>query len=300
MQAPFVSVIIPVLNDSKRLVLCVEALERQTYPREQYEIIVVDNGSSEDVEPCLRPFDRVVLAHEPAPGPAAARNKGIALARGEVLAFTDSDCIPDEDWIEKGARSLLTHPYCGMAAGGIDFMFSNPARPTVCELYDSMMYLQQRRYVEKRRFGATANLFTLKSVIDDVGLFDDVTYNLSACEDTDWGWRVFDKGYKQIYAQEARVRHPARHEFRELYKKLIRTIEGRASFENKWSVSKRTSERLGAWRDNVNWSLNRAAIIVKEPGLKGKRVGLLFLALFLLIVRLMMVMRFSMLKYKKA
>jgi GT2 family glycosyltransferase len=161
------------------------------------------------------------------------------------------------------------------------------------------MYLQQRRYVEKRRFAATANLFTLKSVIDDVGPFDSVTYNLSACEDTDWGWRVFARGYKQIYSEEARVRHPARQGLSELCKKMIRTIEGRASFENKWMVSKQFDKRCLVWLDNIGWSFNRAGLIIKEPGLKGRRAGLLFLAIFLLIVRLMTILRLSMLKYKK-
>jgi len=99
-STPFVSVIIPVYNDPERLKTCLQALEEQTYPQSSYEVIVVDNGSDESIEPIVTEFNQAKAGYEPHPGSYAARNKGLSLARGEVIAFTDADCIPALDWIE--------------------------------------------------------------------------------------------------------------------------------------------------------------------------------------------------------
>ena len=193
MHRPFVSVIIPVQNDSERLKFCIKALRDQTYSKDLYEVIVVDNNSDEDIKGALDEFNGVILAYEDSPGPAAVRNRGISLARGDILAFTDSDCIPHNDWIEKGVMSILGVPDCGMVAGRVEFVFRDPSKPTIYELYDSVVHFQQKLYIETRRFGVTANLFTFRRVIDDVGGFDSDAFKVAGCEDVDWGWRVFFK-----------------------------------------------------------------------------------------------------------
>lgn len=219
----FVSVIVPVFNDSEHLKTCLEALESQTYPKNLYDVIVVDNASDEDIESVVSQFGQAGTTHESRPGSYAARNKGISLAKGEVIAFTDSDCIPAPDWIEKGVANLLRVSNCGLVAGKVEFFFNNPNQLTAVELYDSVTFLQQQKYVEERKFGATANVFTLKSVINDVGVFNDT---LKSGADREWGQRVFSSGYKQIYADDTCVAHPARHSLDQLYKKTVRVIGG--------------------------------------------------------------------------
>lgn len=222
---PFVSVIIPVFNDSERLKLCLEALENQTYPQSLYEVIVVDNASDEDIEKVVIQFSQAFIARESRPGSYAARNKGISLAKGAVLAFTDADCIPALDWIEKGVVNLLSIPNCGLVAGKIELFFKNPDQPTPVELYESLeMSFPQERSLAKQNYGVTANLFTFKNVIDNVGFFDDT---LKSCGDRQWGQRVFAAGYKQIYADDVYVAHPARHSFKQLYKRVTRITGGR-------------------------------------------------------------------------
>ncbi|HAA30818.1 MAG TPA: glycosyl transferase family 2, partial [Cyanobacteria bacterium UBA8553] len=75
---PFVSVIVPVFNDAKRLKICLDALEHQTYPKHLYEVIVVDNGSdkNEDIEGVVAQFGQAIASYESIPGSYAARNKG--------------------------------------------------------------------------------------------------------------------------------------------------------------------------------------------------------------------------------
>ncbi|MFN6571201.1 glycosyltransferase [Dendronalium sp. ChiSLP03b] len=221
----FVSVIIPVFNDAERLKTCLLALERQTYPKNLYEVIVVDNASNESIEDVVSEFAQVKPTYEACPGSYAARNKGISLAKGEILAFTDSDCIPASDWIENGVKSLLNIPNCGLIAGKIDFFFKNPEKLTPVELYENIeMRFNQELNVQETHFGVTANLFTFKHVIDNVGIFDE---KLKSGGDREWGERVFKAGYQQIYADDTCVKHPARNSFSQLYKRTARFEGGK-------------------------------------------------------------------------
>lgn len=220
---PFVSVIVSTLNDSVRLKLCLEALDRQTYPAARMEVIVVDNASTEDIRAVTRDFSGVVYMREDRPGLAIAHNSGVRRARGEVIAFTDSDCIPSSAWIENGVRALLAAPNTGLVGGRMVFLFDRPECPTAVELYDSITYLQQKAYVEKCRFAVTANLFTTRKVLDGVGFFNE---KLKSGADTEWGKRVHRAGYGQVYAHDAAVCHPARRTMDEMLKKKRRVTGG--------------------------------------------------------------------------
>ncbi len=226
MALPFVSVIIPVLNDCERLSRCLTALREQEYPQDMYEVVVVDNASSEDIKGLAEKFKCARYVLEPMPGPAAARNAGIGAARGKVLAFTDSDCSPAKDWVARGVSRLSSLPKCGLVAGKIELYYKDSERATSVELYDTVSYLGQKRYVEKYRFGATANLFTSREVIDKVGVFNSTLFKTASGEDAEWGERVFAAGYKQAYADNVRVLHPATHSFLELYRKTKRITLG--------------------------------------------------------------------------
>ncbi len=223
MNTAFVSVIIPVLNDSKRLKICLEALENQTYPKNLYEVIVVDNGSEEDIQALVSNFGQATYISETRPGSYIARNKGLSIAQGELIAFTDSDCIPAPDWLEKGAANLLKVPNCGLVAGKIEIFYENSNRPTAVELYESFIAFPQKYFVEVMRFGATANVFTTKTVIEHAGKFDET---LKSGGDIEWGQRVFSSGYKLLYADDTRMSHPGRRSLRDLYKKHIRIADG--------------------------------------------------------------------------
>ncbi|HHP7244603.1 MAG TPA: glycosyltransferase [Elainellaceae cyanobacterium] len=228
---PLVTIIIPVFNDSERLKLCLNALEQQTYPKDRYTVVVVDNASDEDIEAVVSQFPRAIATHESRPGSYVARNKGIAIARGEVIGFTDADCIPAPDWIEHGVAHLLKTPHCGLVAGRITFFFRDPDRPTPVELYDNLkLGLDQQKFLEDSHYAATANLFTFKHVIDQVGGFNDT---LKSSGDRDWGQRIFSAGYQQIYAEDVCITHPARYSWGDLRKKVIRLIGGHQDLKRK-------------------------------------------------------------------
>lgn len=222
---PFVSVVIPVFNDADSLQLCLRALEQQTYPRANYEVIVVDNGSdrAEAVQAAVAECGQAIVAQEAQPGSYAARNKGISLAKGAIIAFTDADCIPAPNWLERGVAHLQNHPDCGLLVGRINIFFQNPDRLTLVEQYEKVMAFQQKEHLELYNYGSTANVFTFKQVIDRVGVFD---ASLKSNGDFEWGRRIHAHGYRQLYADDVCIDHPARHSFAQLYKRTVRLAGG--------------------------------------------------------------------------
>jgi GT2 family glycosyltransferase len=228
-----VSVVVPVWRDTEGLAACLEALSRQTWPADRREILVVDNGGGGVVE--AGPGVRVLREAEP--GSYAARNRGILEARGSVIAFTDADCVPAPDWLEKGVAHL-EDPAVGMVAGRIRVTFRDPARPTLVERYESVASFRQEEYLRKRRFGATANVLTTRSALEIVGSFDP---RLKSLGDVDWGVRVFEAGLGQVYAGDAVVDHPARRTLAEFRSRSARMTGGFRDLgkTGRWPLGKR-------------------------------------------------------------
>lgn len=234
----FVSVIIPVFNDSQRLALCLQALQNQKndYLNLQYEVIVVDNNSTENIkEVCNQYHAKYVL--ELQRGSYAARNRGIEEAKGEHLAFTDSDCIPDQYWLEKGLSILLDNAQVGLVGGEIQ-VFTKNSRPTLGDTYDLAFAFPQFTYIHKNHFAATANMFAAKKIFHQVGLFEN---NMTSGGDYEWGQRVFQAGLKQIFASEAIVNHPTRSSIKAIIHKSYRV---NSNFNSKYHQAKASYKHL--------------------------------------------------------
>ena len=248
---PKVSVVIPVFNDKIRLEKCLEALEHQTYPKDCYQVVVVDNASTVDLKSSVMQFQQAHLCYEEKPGSYAARNKGLSVTTGEIIAFTDSDCIPALNWIEQGVTVLQQMPDCGLVGGAITLFYNNPNRLTGVEIYESLKGFPQKKYIEEEHFGATANVFTYRTVFDEVGYFDS---DLKSGGDSEWGKRVARAGYKLHYADDVQVAHPARSTYSELHKKIIRVMSGLPYLYNPDSVSLVVSIRqlIGGFKPPVS------------------------------------------------
>jgi glycosyltransferase involved in cell wall biosynthesis len=229
-----VSVVLPVFNDKQRLEKCLHALEHQTFPKDRYEVIVVDNASTVDLKSLVTRFQQAHYCYEGEPGSYAARNKGLSVATGDIIAFTDSDCIPASNWIERGASTLQQMPDCGLVGGAITIFVKDPARPTGVEIYESLKGFPQKDYIEKSQFGATANVFTSRKIIDAVGYFNS---ELKSGGDAEWGKRVAKAGYQLHYADDVEVQHPARSSYSEYYKKTVRVMSGLPAYRNPGPVS---------------------------------------------------------------
>ncbi|MEK6477304.1 glycosyltransferase [Catalinimonas sp. 4WD22] len=234
----FVSVIVPVYNDTKRLALCLEALQSQRNKRFdlKYEVIVIDNNSTEDVKNVCVQY-HVQYLHEKKQGSYAARNKGIREAKGKYLAFTDSDCIPDPYWLENGIKRLMDNPNIGLVGGKIQ-VFATKNKKTLGDIFDLAFAFPQHHYVHENHFAATANMLTTKNTFNKVGLFNP---NMASGGDFEWGQKVFKFGLELLYAPEAIVRHPSRNSIKAIISKSYRVNR---NYNSKYYPSLPSSKQL--------------------------------------------------------
>lgn len=196
-----VSAIIPVYNDQTGIDTCLAALAAQTYPKDHYEVVVVDNASSPPIKigPQFSGFARLVVCHTP--GSYAARNAGIAEAQeGAILAFIDADCVPDRDWIKSGVEAFDREGEHTIIGGEVAMLL--PKHPTAVEQYQLLDDSIQRANIEYRGFAATANLFAAKAQIKEIGLFNE---SLLSGGDLEWSWRAAKAGFSIKYAPEVVV-----------------------------------------------------------------------------------------------
>lgn len=215
------SVVIPVHNDQVRLVLCLRALEAQTLSADDFEVIIVDNGSLEPIDVDIARNMRVIA--EPQLGSYAARNRGIEDAAAPIIAFTDADCIPDPTWLSEGLTYLDKHPGVSSTGGHIEVFASDPSHRTPTEVYESMHGFRQDRYVANQQFAATANLFVRSTVFEAVGTFNAA---LRSGGDVEFGNRSIDAGYRMEYVSSVVARHPSRRTVRSFVNKMFRTMAG--------------------------------------------------------------------------
>jgi glycosyltransferase involved in cell wall biosynthesis len=239
-----VSVIIPVYNDRERLKLCLDALSQQTLQREEYEVIVVDNLSDPPLDDAVEPYEGCHYLRETTPGSYIARNTGIEQAKGDIFAFTDSDCIPVPEWLERGIAALTEHAPDGSIGGGIELFPADPDHPTSVELYEIVFGLNQLTNVNNFNFAATANMFTMRSTIEAVGPFD---VELKSGGDMNWGHRVHAAGRPVVYAADALIRHPARDRLKQILTQARRHAGGRHDLgkQRQGDATKRQSKALG-------------------------------------------------------
>jgi glycosyltransferase involved in cell wall biosynthesis len=95
-----ISVVVPFHNSAEFIEACTRALLSQRYPRDAFEIIMIDNNSTDGSAAIVRRYPEIKLFTETKPGSYAARNRGVREARGAIIAFTDSDCAPGPDWLQ--------------------------------------------------------------------------------------------------------------------------------------------------------------------------------------------------------
>ena len=147
-------------------------IEQQDYPKKQFEVIVVDNGSKNKNEIIDSKKIKIVFLEEEKKGSYAARNLGVSVSKGEICAFTDADCIPFSDWLSQGISKLILEKNCRPVAGKIDVFSKVEHSPNVVEFYEQLSAFRQQEYVDLGKFGVTANLFITKNIFDNVGLFN--------------------------------------------------------------------------------------------------------------------------------
>jgi GT2 family glycosyltransferase len=198
---PPASVVVPVYNGQASLRECLDSLLRLRYPADRLELLVVDNGSTDDTPAILESRrDRVRVLREAKRGPSAARNCGIRAAGGECIALTDADCVVDPDWLAELVRPLASADV-GVSGGRI--LSVRPCNRI--ERFGERIH-DHRRALEELEppYAISMNWASRRSVLLDVGLFDE---SLLRGEDVDLAWRIRAAGFRLVYRDTALVHH---------------------------------------------------------------------------------------------
>lgn len=230
-QAAFFSVIIPTRNRPARLAECLAALARLHYPRDRFEVIVVDDGSETPPEAVVAAFgDRldVKLLTELHAGPAAARNTGAAHAKGEFLAFTDDDCTPASDWLQTLAVRLAGMPDCAIGGRTVNALPDN-LYSTASQMLVDYLYEYYNADPNQARFLTSNNLAVSAGLFQEMGGFE-TTFPLAAGEDRELCDRWLNHGLRMTYAPEALVYHAHTHTFHTFWKQHFNYGRGASCF----------------------------------------------------------------------
>jgi cellulose synthase/poly-beta-1,6-N-acetylglucosamine synthase-like glycosyltransferase len=201
---PFVSVVVPVRNGAATIGDLLASLKALDWPEERREIVIVDNGSTDDTAGRVRAAGLLPLV-EPVAGAARARNTGAAAARGDLLVFTDADCVVSRGWLRG-----LTAPFADPGIGGVGGRTETFPPATATERYAARTrHLDAERHLAHPTFpfAPTGNAAYRRSAFEEIGGFDvDFTWG----EPVDLAKRVVRRGWRLTYAPRALVLHRAR------------------------------------------------------------------------------------------
>jgi len=192
---PFVSFIIPTLNAEKTLYLCLKSVFEIDYPKNKYEILIIDNGSTDNTLKIAQKF-KIKYFIKPNLTIAALRNYGAQHSKGEILAFVDADCIIQKDWL-KNAINILTDEKIGVT--GCYYGIPQNASWIV-----RAWYLPQNVSLQKVNFIPSGNLIVKREVFNKVRGFDK---KLITGEDYDFCQRVKKAGYSIISSSSIQAIH---------------------------------------------------------------------------------------------
>jgi glycosyltransferase involved in cell wall biosynthesis len=206
---PVFSIIVPTYNRPTQLAACIAALARLDYPHDRFEVIIVDDGSALLPDAVIAPFHNrldISMLQQTNAGPGAARNMGASRARGRIFAFTDDDCTPHADWLQKLAIRYASTPDPVIIGGTVLNALPDNRYAMTSQLIVEVGYAYHNSDPDRARFFTANNLAIPADRFHELGGFD-VTYGTTASEDRELCGRWQHHGYRMIYAPEVVVEH---------------------------------------------------------------------------------------------
>jgi cellulose synthase/poly-beta-1,6-N-acetylglucosamine synthase-like glycosyltransferase len=207
-MSPDFSVIVPAYQAAALIDACVTALDAQSVSRERYEILVVDDGSTDATGDVARRAGADRVLRIPHQGPSAARNAGIAAARGEIVLFTDADCVPAPDWLAQ-----MTAPFTDPEVMGGKGTYRTRQRGLIARLTQLEFEIRYERMIDLPRidFIDTYAAAYRRALFQEQGGFD-TAFPVPSAEDVELAFRLARQGHRLVFIPEAWVwhRHPAR------------------------------------------------------------------------------------------
>lgn len=199
-----ISIIIPAYNADKIISYCLDSLMNQTIERSEYEIIVVDDGSTDKTAEVVQCYESIRLITQHNQGPASARNNGAGEARGEIILFTDSDCVPQKNWIEKMIEPFQQEPdLAGVRGAYVTDQKEMTARFVQAEYEDKYDVLRKQKYID---FVDTYSAGFKRDIFLQFNGYD-TSFPVACAEDVELSFRMAAKGCKIVFNPEAIVRH---------------------------------------------------------------------------------------------
>jgi len=203
-----ISVVVPTYNRIRGLINCLDSLFTQDYPKDRYEIIVVDDSGNGEAKRVLDELKRThpnlnyIIQHHK--GPASARNIGAKASLGEIIGFVDDDCAVSKDWLRLMVESHTQNPAI-LAVGGLSLAFTYKTPVLVSQFLSTCSIETYLHGKQEVIFFPTCNV-SLKRRIFDKYRFNE-TFPLPGGEDLEFFWRLFKEGYRFIWDKDIKVVH---------------------------------------------------------------------------------------------
>ncbi len=249
---PFASVIIPVLNGERTIRECLTSLINMDYPVERREILVVDNGSTDLTAEIVKSFP-VRYLQEERRGASYARNRGIEASKGEILAFTDDDCVLSTGWLQELVRGFEDDGIGGVEGETVAYLPVTPVEHYMEGTSDFNYQVRISKPVDP--FVVTANVAFRREVFHRIGLFD-TRFPAAGGEDVDFAWRFLEEtDLKLRYNPKAVVFHRHRSTVWGFFSQYMRYGRAGAILQEKYPERLPWTwwEELFAWRDVARW-----------------------------------------------
>jgi glycosyltransferase involved in cell wall biosynthesis len=220
--------VVPVYNGGLTISETIQSLLEQSYGPQ--EIIVVDDGSTDDTAAVLKGFgDKIKVISKSNSGPASARNCGIRASTGEFIAFTDSDCVPDKEWLSNLLGGFSDDKVAG--TGGI---VRGADTTALSDYMDLVRYLDPARTASGQvGYLATANACFRRNVLIEVGLFNE-QFRKPGAEDSELCIKIRARGYELGAVDGALVLHYHKPTVKVFLKTMMNYGEGRYILEKAW------------------------------------------------------------------
>lgn len=230
-----ISVIVPIYNGSRFLENFFNSLLSQKLDCKEFEIVMVDNNSTDNTSELIKEFisknehiNLKYIFYDKRASSYASRNIGVKNSRGEILAFTDSDCILENDWLENIKIKLTEKEK--IISGKIELYFDD--KRNIWENFDKIVHMRNDERINKNEV-ATANMAINKTLFNKIGFFDEV----SSGGDFNFAKRAVKQGFEIEFIEEIKVLHPTRKTYNEIRKKLLRLTFGEGELYKKHNRS---------------------------------------------------------------
>jgi len=202
------SIIVPTYARPEKLTACLQSFVKLEYPRDRFQVIVVNDSTEISIETTIAPFQNqlnLTLLTQPNSGPATARNTGAFAAEGKFLVFTDDDCTVAPDWLQILETRFAKTPDCLIGGRTVNALPDNIYSTASQQLID-YLYSYYNAIPDRAKFFTSNNFALPADAFQKIGGFD-TTFSLAAGEDREFCDRWLQSGYGAVYAPEVIVYH---------------------------------------------------------------------------------------------